>query len=425
MKRIFTLLASLALVGSGLHILPAAAAEEAPAVPEVVNIEDPYGDANTQSGDQVTPADGSTVSDLGKVWFSHDAENFNVHILTEGPPGTNTVGIQFVVTLGEGGCAVFSGYYKGLTYLSDGFSRLVDGCNKLDPIDGTFTFGEGPDGQGLATMTIPRAGTPLLADGSNLTAPVAQSWVFAGGEQLTPSGYRGVRQRIDDTKAGTDYALAGGQPVKTPPGKNPVPGKKKGCDNGKGKKRGCEGKGPKKPKPGKPSAQCAPYVPGEAGAEAETLVLTDAATEAAPIEVPNTFGPAIPGETSDSKFVNVQVDTAAKEAGLYAYIEFTPRNDYDLNLLYDDGSYAAQSHGFNPLIEINDVPLPVIGPFSSTGNGGESTDHSEKLVGIKTPDCGGYTVDVTNYAGPGGDVTLQLWLGEAKTDPSAPGEVLP
>ena len=54
MKRTITLLASLALVASGLHILPAVAAEP-PAVPDVVNIEDPFGDANTMGDDQVTP----------------------------------------------------------------------------------------------------------------------------------------------------------------------------------------------------------------------------------------------------------------------------------------------------------------------------------------------------------------------------------
>ena len=438
MKRILILLASMALVASAFQVAPAAAQEaSAPVVPEVANIEDPFGDANTQSGDQVLPADGSTVSDLGKIWFSHDAANFNVHILTEGPPGTNTVGLQFQVTAGEAGCAVFSGYYKGLTYVSDQFARLVDGCNKLeDPVDGTFTFVEGPGGAGLATMTFPKGGTPLFADGSTLTAPTASSWIFAGGEQLTPSGYRGLRNRIDDTKPGTDYAIAGGKTGKPkPPGKSNPPGKKKGCDKGKGKKRGCEGKGKKTPKPGKPSAACAPFTPGEAGAGKPTVVLTDAATEAAPLEQKVTLEQSV----ADADLVgtgqipasydafNIQVDSKAADAGLYALIEFPARNDLDLNLLHTDGSYAARSRAFNPIIELNDVPIGPLFPsgLSTSGHGGESTAGSEKLVGIKTGDCGGWTLEVGNYLGQGGDFNVKLWVGESKIDPQAPGAETP
>ena len=431
MKRIVTLLASMALVASGLHILPAAAAEEPPAVPEVANIEDPFGDANTLGGDQVTPADGGSVSDIGKVWFSHDDTNFNVHFLTEGPPGTNTVGLRFAVTLGEGGCAVLSGYYAGLTYASDSVGRLADACNELDPIDGAFTFGEGPDGAGLATITFPRASSPLFADGSTLTAPFAQSWIFAGGEQLSPSGYRGLQQEVDDTKPGTDYAITGEEVVETPPGKNPVPGKKKGCDNGKGKKKGCtKPKGPKKPKPGKPSAACAPFEsPNDAYKDNALVVLTDEATAEAPVEHTVTLDASV----ADADLLgthavmpslddfNIQVDSAAADAGLYALFEFPSRRDYDLNLFHDDGSYAARSHGFNPIIPEG---RPT-GFSNETGHGGESTDTSEALIGIKTADCGGWTMEVANWLGEGGEMTVKLWLGEAKNDPQEAGAETP
>lgn len=418
-KRLVSFVGALALVAGGLGVAPVAA-QDAVAVPDVVNIEDPYGDANTQSGDQqLAVGDVSTVADLGKVWFSHDATSFNVHILTEGPPGINTVGLQYVVTAGPEGCAVFSGYYNGLTYVSDAFSRLVDGCNGLDPIDGTFTFVEGPDGQGLATMTLPRADAPLLADGSAVTEPFAQSWIFAGGEQLTPSGYRGVRNRIDDTKPGTDYSISGGGPVappKTP--KPPKPGKgPKGCDKGKGKKKGC------KPVP-PASGACAPFTPGELGKDKPTVVLTDAATEAAPVEQKVSvdmsvgdlgFGLLTAGPfAGSSDFFNVQVDTANADAGLYASIEFADRRDYDLDLMHADGSYAARSHDWNTVLGT--------GQGVNGGHAGEATTSSEKIVGLRTADCGGYTVETANWLGEGGELTVKLWLGEAVNDPLPAGE---
>ena len=430
MKKLITLLASLALVASGLHVLPALAAEEV-TVPDVVNIEDPYGDGNSLGDDQVTPADGSTVADIGKVWFSHDATNLNVHFLTEGPPGANTVGIQLIAAVGPEGCGEFSGIYKGLTYLSDNYGRLIDSCNGIEePILGTFTFGEGPEGTGLATLSIPRGGSPLLADGSTLDAPTAESWIFAGGEQLTPSGYRGVRQMVDDTQPGTAYAVTGA--TNTPPGKNPIPGKKKGCTKGKGKKRGCEGPGKKSPKPGKPSAACAPLTPAAAGAEAPSVTLTDAATADKPLVQPLTLEqrfdegiPAAIGAPGSSEAapasVNVLVDTASKgPIGLYATLEFPERRDYDLFAYWPgtENEEAASSHGFQPLIETQGAPGPADQSNTGTNYGGESHVDSENLVGILTPDCGGYTISAYTYLGEGGDMELKLWLGEAKYNPA-------
>jgi hypothetical protein len=325
------------------------------------------------------------------------------------------VGIQFVVTAGPEGCAVFSGYYNGLTYISDAFSRLVDNCNELDPIDGTFTFVEGPDGQGLATMTLPRAATPFLADGGTVSAPTAQSWIFAGGQQLTASGYRGVRQLIDDTKPGTDYAIGSGGPVEPPKPTKPGKGKPKGCEKGKGKKKGC--------KPAPPAA-CSAFTPAELGKDKPTIILTDAATEAAPVEQKVTldmsvgdlgFGVVTTGPFAESSdYFNVQLDTAKPDAGLYASIEFPDRHDYDLDLLHPDGSYAGRSHDWNTVLGT--------GEGENGGHAGEATTSSEKIVGLRTADCGGYTVETTNWLGEGGEFTVKLWLGEAANDPLPPGE---
>jgi hypothetical protein len=182
----------------------------------------------------------------------------------------------------------------------------------------------------------------------------------------------------------------------------------------------------KKPKPPAPVV-CQTYAPGENGTDKPTVVVTDAATEAAPLEQKVTVGasaanydPVGAGAgpfaiTSD--FFNVQVDSANPEAGLYAYIEFPDRRDYDLEVWHSDGSYAARSHDGNTLLGT--------GLGENGGHAGEATTNSEKIVGIRTPDCGGYTVEVANWFGEGGELTVQLWLGEIKNDPQAPGTEVP
>lgn len=241
MKRIVTLTAALALVAAGLYV-PAAAQEppvQPTAVPEVVLIEDPFGDANFLGGDNTTaPADGGSQTDIGKVWFTHDATNFQVHILTEGAPNPNSLGFLFEVATGPDGCLLFEGFTKGQTYLSDNLARVTDGCNNLERLaEGTHVvFAAGPEG-GLATITVPRSYSPLLADGSILQAPVARTRIFVGGDQITPTGYRGVHRLVDDTKPGSDYTVT---PLE---GEEPEEELPPGCKKGKGKKKGCKKKG--------------------------------------------------------------------------------------------------------------------------------------------------------------------------------------
>lgn len=179
----------------------------------------------------------------------------------------------------------------------------------------------------------------------------------------------------------------------------------------------------KKPKPPPPPAVCQAYAPGELGTGKPTVVVTDAATEAAPIEQKVTMGRSLANYdltgmapepfllTSD--FFNVQVDTANPDAGLYAYIEFPERRDYDLDFLYPDASYAARSHDGNTTLGT--------GRGENGGHAGEATTKSEKIVGVRTADCAGYTVETSNWFGEGGEFTVTLWLGEIKHDPLAPG----
>jgi hypothetical protein len=191
-------------------------------------------------------------------------------------------------------------------------------------------------------------------------------------------------------------------------------------EKAKAKKKGKKGKKKGKGKP--KAAACAPFKPGEAGTDQPNVTVTDAATEEKPVEQTVTLAESVadlqvgdPGEA----YFNIQVDSAAADAGLYVYLEFPPRRDYDLNLLHDDGSYAARSRGWNTLDPAHD------GTVSTEGHGGDSTDHSETLVGIKTSDCGGWTLQVQNWLGEGGDFAVKLWLGEVQNEPQAPGEETP
>jgi hypothetical protein len=188
-----------------------------------------------------------------------------------------------------------------------------------------------------------------------------------------------------------------------------------------------EAKKKKKKKP----AVCAPFTSSIEGADKPTVVVTDAATEAQPLVQPVTLdmsagdadllGAGAPPAAHDH--LNIQVDSKAKDAGLYVLFEFPDRRDYDLNLLHQDGSYAARSHGFNLLLGAHAAVDENFGNLS--GHGGESTPTSEKLVGIRSTDCGGWTLDVANYLGEGGEMEVKLWLGESKFEPQAPGAETP
>lgn len=174
----------------------------------------------------------------------------------------------------------------------------------------------------------------------------------------------------------------------------------------------------KKKKP----AVCKAFTPGEKGTDKPTIKITNAATEEAPVvqkvTLAGSYSEGIVDEAGRDAF-NVQVDSAAAEAGLHVLFEFPTRRDYDLELLHTDGSYAARSHDFNLLYS------PDPRTYSNEGHGGEATDHSEKLVGIRTSDCGGWTVETVNWLGEGGELEVKLWLGDIVNDPQEPGAETP
>ena len=180
-----------------------------------------------------------------------------------------------------------------------------------------------------------------------------------------------------------------------------------------------------KKKKKKPAA-CAAFTPGELGAAAETVVVTDANTADAPVLVPISLGMAFDeglleaagaGETPRA-YVNVQVNSAAPTAGLYATFEFQSHRDYDFWAYNPDGTAAASAHGFQPLMDTKGTPADQSNTDSN--HAGESTADSENLVGVITPDCGGYTLEASTYFGEGGDFEIKLWLGEGTTAPGVP-----
>jgi hypothetical protein len=121
-KRLFSVLVAGAMIASVFSALPAQAAAQ---IPAVVQIDDPAGDANTMSGDMVTPAgNASNVGDLRKIWFSNTAETISVHIQTTLPPPAGAGGLLYTVLAapGEGpvstqavGCLQFRVYVPGGT----------------------------------------------------------------------------------------------------------------------------------------------------------------------------------------------------------------------------------------------------------------------------------------------------------------------
>jgi hypothetical protein len=173
--------------------------------------------------------------------------------------------------------------------------------------------------------------------------------------------------------------------------------------------------------------KCKPFVAGEMGAEAETLVVTNAHTADAPLTYAFNIGPAFDEglggaaghDMTPHHNLNVQVDSKAKTAGLYVTWEFQTHRDYDLWAYNPDGTAAASAHGFQPLIDTRGQAVDQSNTASN--HGGESTATSENLVGIITPDCGGYTLDMTTYFGEGGDFELKIWLGKGETAPGVPG----
>ena len=170
-----------------------------------------------------------------------------------------------------------------------------------------------------------------------------------------------------------------------------------------------------------PTRSCPAYEPGEQGAEAELLTVTDKHTEEAPLEATvahdvglTSFTFQGQGYDEASHFpLNLQMDSKDPEMGLHVRYEFPDHEDHDLYVYYADGAQAARVAGGNQLAL--DPSLE-----EGTGNGGHSEVGAEVLDGLRTADCAGYTLDLVNWLGEGGDYTVKFWLGEIQNDPAPP-----
>ncbi len=423
-RRIFAALASVAVLS--LMLASPVTAQEAPAVPPEPNVVDQSGDANGHSfaTGQTGPVSVG-AADFRAIWFTHDATNLYVHIHTTFPRfSRGSIWYSIYVDPGVGAeCIEFRAFTQHDLVAARGRLLVTGDCGDVAE-DVEFKTQEGPEDGGAATgihtITVPRSLSEHFADGKTLAAPNALSRYYAGTDS---TGGRGV-WILDDTEPGRDYTISSGGnagPDKgksgDAPGKSDPPGKgkKKGCPKGKGKKKGAC---PKKEEP-KVEA-CAPYQPGEQGAEAETVVVTDEATEEKPVEITVTHDPAVEGISPSgeeaSTFHNIQVDTSAAEAGLYVRYEFPFYEDHDMYFYYPSGTEAARVAGFNP------APVALaFGCCDGTGRGGHSEQGAEVLDGLRTADCGGYDTKFLNYMGEGGEYTIKIWLGEIQNDPAKDG----
>ena len=401
MKRSTILLLTAALIAGALTAPARAEGEPGSTggvVPATPNIVDAANDANLHSslsGNGAPPS--QTGADILAVWFTNDATNLYTHIqastnarlesltfITYVGPAAGTDCMQLRLTTEGEGVEPFS----SLTLSGDcGTSTTAYGplLEEVGPDDTTILTGAFPltDIQAVAT-------DKLLAEPDALVGYNLRNATRGLGSSTTPP--LGRTSRSPTTAAAPEKPAKPVKPAKPAKPTKPTTPVKNGCDKGKGKKKGCT-KPPKTPKP----EACTPATYAEQGAEKPTLVLADTATEAAPVEQAVTLEPSVgdldqTGEVDHGSFdyFNVQVDTASTEAGLYALIEFPERRDYDIDLLHADGSYAARSHDWNTVLG---APLDF---GVNGGHGGESTTTTEKLVGIRTTDCGGYTIEVAN-----------------------------
>lgn len=432
-KRSFSILLALALVAGVFSALPAKAQEAPTTIPAVVNIEDASGDGNglndqgfggiciqapaciPEAGDN--SGGGIGAADILKVWFTNTAESVSAHILTTFPPPNMTpgFGLLYRVRLNDN-CTYLQGLVPSNTYAGAQKANVREFCDGTATTEGgEITIETLEDGTGITTLKYPLDLHPALTMGAKLTTPNATTAAASGTD--APALYAPM---LDDTEVGTDYTIASGT-VSEPTEEKPDSKAKKG-GKGKGKEKAKKPKKKKKAKkPKKPPADvCPAYVPGEEGAEAETSVVTDAATAEAPLVVELTAGPGLTADISGeglydettSVYQNVQVDSAGTSAGLYVRVEFADRHDYDLYLNYPSGDRAAASGDFN-----TGYGTPVF----TCGDNCEGGSNFEQVNGIITKDCAGYTARISSFLTTGGTVTLSLWLGDGTADPAPPG----
>lgn len=180
----------------------------ASAAPEPKTIvEDPINDANAlndqgtgdgSSGNNETPADVSSVTDIIALKMSNDAKNLYITIETEGPAqGTQGVGARVRMNPdGPGGtyCLIFEIFQPGAgNNLEKTEAHLRDTCTgETTPVEAIGNM-----------LTIPRDISEALGKGAVLTAPQVHTFIYAGSSYPAGVAY----PIMDTTTIGEDYKM--------------------------------------------------------------------------------------------------------------------------------------------------------------------------------------------------------------------------
>ncbi len=143
---------------------------------------------------------------------------------------------------------------------------------------------------------------------------------------------------------------------------------------------------------------------------AEVVKITDKATAEAPVVIEYDHGPALWDTANqaplveDTKWFNIQVDSAAPSTGLYILQEWAAPSLSDMDLYLWDGPTGAQAALSGAA---NIAPVAVPGLFDTGGMGWES------ISGFLVGDCAGFSIESRAFMTPGEAMTLTIWLGDA------------
>lgn len=240
-------LVSLLGAGAVVATIMSAPASGAVTVPEVVQITDPWQDANflndhgaagtganvngqfvgvPDEDDHATPDDFNITADMGKVWFSATEDTVSAHVQTEAPaPSEEAVFYRVYTNPGEGemgsstlGCLRFLAVVPGSApgggnYQGPQWVKIHDTCNVgtnrfNHSADAQLTIEELEDGTGVVTITADRSYSPLLqGEEVAIVKPYAETAFTAGG---VAGGAQLLLDQLkyDTTKIGTDVELA-------------------------------------------------------------------------------------------------------------------------------------------------------------------------------------------------------------------------
>lgn len=224
-KKLGTLSIAVALIGAALLVMPARAATE---VPATVQVTDPVDDANFLNdqdnaygtpgqgeGDHGTPADAGSATDFLKIWYTNDPTNLTLHVQTQAAPDNLAEDVYFRIASnpGEGakganadrGCIYWTALLNGAAggWTGDNTAQVVDSCNVGDPVDAQMTIETLADDSGIISITVPRAYSPLFADGKVLTQTYGVARVLVVG----PSPQTATAVTSDTTQRGSDYSI--------------------------------------------------------------------------------------------------------------------------------------------------------------------------------------------------------------------------